>query len=478
MLRSTQRVRVWCFCFISLCCYAVTAHSHDDLVGAWDSDFGWVVLRTGPAGSIVGHWMQSPTQRGRITHGEFAPGSRSLKVNIAQPWDGEKGEAKFTLSEDGSKLYGTWKHSKGSGQWKMTRVRGRRLEAQIDSILANHGVTESLPGVALLVVQDSEPVVQRCLGLADVKTGRALTASTPVELASVSKLITAQAVMIAQDHKLLNVSDEVRRYVPELPIYNPKRPITIKHLLDHTSGLPDYLAFPYPNGRDQRFVTVEDYATAFAQQKDKFPLLFPTGGKYQYGNVNYMLLALIVQRASKESFGKFVKDEIFDPLKMSTAFAYEHPDAVPLNPKRGYQGAIAYCEKEGSYVPNRVMPPQGNEKVLTVGDGYLFASLDDMAKWDASWQKGRLVTLETLKAACSEMKTDDGQGATHGYTVGPKGRLKTISHYGGNAGTRTCYLYDVETGRSVILLGNRGDLPIKSIATSVERLFWERQYKE
>jgi CubicO group peptidase (beta-lactamase class C family) len=449
----------------------------DQLTGAWDSDFGWVTLDTRKSGVVFGHWVQSATKKGLITAGAFAPRTRTLTFTLTQPWNGEKGSATFTLSADGSKLDGTWKHSSGAGKWQMTRVRGTTLDEQVDSILVNAGVKANEPGMAVLVVQDGKTVVERCLGMGNVAAGRPLTPTTAFELASVSKIITAQAVMIAHDRGLLNVADDVRKYVPELPVYDPGRPITLKHLLDHSSGLPDYLAFDYPKGADKRFVGLEDYAPAFAAQKAKFPARFAPGAKYEYGNVNYMLLALTVERVAKKSFGTFLKDEVFKPLGMTTAFTYEHPDAVPVDPKLGYAGAVAYRADKGGYRPNRTMPPAGNEFVLTCGDGYLFASLSDLAKWDAGWRKGGLVRPDTLRLASLVMPTRDGKTASHGYVVNGRGQLESLSKGGSNSGTRTTYTYDAGTGRTIVTLCNRGDMDVAAIADSLERLFTARQYK-
>jgi CubicO group peptidase (beta-lactamase class C family) len=448
----------------------------DDLAGAWDSDFGWVTLETRKSGVVVGDWVQSPTKKGYISRGSFDIGTRILTVSIVQPWNGDKGSATFTLSADGSKLDGTWKHSSGAGKWSMTRVRGVNLDEQVDSILKNAGIKTNEPGMAVMVVQDGKIVVERCLGQANLAAGRPLTPTNAFELASVSKIITAQAVMIAHDRGLLNIADDVRKYVPELPVYDSSQPISIKHLLDHSSGLPNYLAFDYPKGADKRFVGLEDYAPAFAAQKTKFPARFVPGAQYEYSNVNYMLLALTVQRVAKKSFGTFLKDEVFKPLGMTTAFTYEHPDAVPVDPKLGYAGAVAYYADKGGYEPNRSMPPTGNEFVLTCGDGYLFASLLDLAKWDAGWRKGGLVRPDTLRLASVLMTTRDGKSASHGYVVDGQGRLKSLSKGGSNAGTRTSYTYDAGTSRTIITLCNRGDMDA-AVADSLERLFAARHYK-
>lgn len=440
----------------------------DDLT-VWDSNFGWVTLDKRKSGVIFGHWVQSATKKGLITHGSLTPGGRTLTFSFTQPWNGEKGAATFNVSADGSKLDGTWKHSSGSGTWTMTRVHGTTLDEQVDSILKNAGVKTDQPGMAVLVAQDGKTVVERCMGMANLAAARPLTPTSTFELASVSKIITAQAVMIAHDRGLLNIADDCRKHVPELPVYHSGRPITIKHLLDHSSGLPDYLAFDYPKGADKRFVGLEDYAPAFAAQQAKFPSRFAPGAKCEYQNANYMMLALIVQRVAKKSFGTFLKDEVFEPLGMTTAVTYERP----IDPKVEYLGAVPYYTDEGEYKPNRT----GNEFVLTCGDGYLFASLRDLAKWDAGWRKGGLVRSDTLRLASQVMTTGDGGTASHGYVVSPTGRLISLSHSGSNAGTRTYYTYDARSGRTIITLCNRGDGSASAVADSLERLFTARGHK-
>jgi hypothetical protein len=94
----------------------------EDLIGAWDSDFGKVTLETNKSGVVSGYWIQAINKKGLITRGTFTPGTRTLTFSITQPWNNEKGSATFTLSADGTKLDGAWKHSSGNGKWQMTRA--------------------------------------------------------------------------------------------------------------------------------------------------------------------------------------------------------------------------------------------------------------------------------------------------------------------------------------------------------------------
>ena len=123
-------------------------------------------------------------------------------------------------------------------------------------------------------------------------------------MASCSKQFAGAAVLMLYEHGKLALDDDVRKYLPELPAYDPQNPIRILHLARHTSGLPEYMAFPNVTGKNANFLSNADYVAEFARRQTEFPLLFPTSENYRYTNSNYMLLALIVERVSKKSFAR------------------------------------------------------------------------------------------------------------------------------------------------------------------------------
>ena len=215
------------------------------------------------------------------------------------------------------------------------------LVAAIDKLVEANGINASEPGVAVLIHQPGKLLFQKGYGMANLKAEKPITPRTMFELASVSKTFTATAVLILHDRGKLSIQDDVRSHLPELPEYEKRHPIRIRDLLQHTSGLPDYMDFENVPSRHKAFWVNDDYLDLFAKRRDQFPLVFPTGEKYVYNNTNYLLLASIIERVGKRSFGRFLRDEVFTPAGMEHSFIYEGPRAIPDNPP-GYAKAVGY----------------------------------------------------------------------------------------------------------------------------------------
>src|SRR5579872_788811 len=198
-----------------------------------------------------------------------------------------------------TKLYdGTW------------RAKLPDFATRVDSIVADAGIKANTPGVAVLVLEQGKAVFRKCYGLAHIKDKAPITPQTTFELASCSKQFTGTAILLLYEQGKLALNDDVRKYLPELPEYDKKNPIRILHLARQTSGLREYMDFPDVKGKNPKFLSNEDYVDLFARQQKKFPLYFRTGSDWRYTNTNFMLLALIVERVSKQSFGAFLKKEI------------------------------------------------------------------------------------------------------------------------------------------------------------------------
>jgi len=227
--------------------------------------------------------------------------------------------------------------------------------------------------------------------------------------------------------------------------------VRVGNLEQHTSGLPEYLSFPAVQGKDPRFACDTDYVGEFARLQAQFPLQFPTGEKFAYTNTNYMLLALIVERVSKKSFGTFLKDAIFTPLGMAAATVCEYADVRPKNP------AIGYSNQNGVYQPAWGATPDLNETLLTVGDGGVWVSLEDLVRWNLAWQQGKVLKQSTINSFLVPSRTRDGN--TNNYAFGwgltfNKGKLVEMGHNGAWAGFATEIDRNLATGRTVLILSN------------------------
>jgi CubicO group peptidase (beta-lactamase class C family) len=337
-------------------------------------------------------------------------------------------------------------------------------QASLDAFIASIGITAQTPGVAIRVIDSGNIVFDKCYGLADVEDKRPITPQTTFELASCSKQFAGVAILKLYEQHKVSIDDDVRKYLPELPVYDAKNPIRIRNLEQHTSGLPEYMSFPAIQGKDPRFANDADYVIQFAALREQFPLQFPTGEKFQYCNTNYMLLVLIVERVTKKSYGTFLKQEVFGPLGMTTATVYETPDVRPHDP------AIGYSNENGAFQPIWGAPPYRNETLLTVGDGGVWVSLDDLLRWDQAWQQGKVLKESTIRTAFVPTKTRDGNDNTYlfGWAMTfDKGKLVDMGHGGAWGGFRTSIDRNLVTRPTVLILSN-GSFDLGGVFSAVK----------
>lgn len=328
------------------------------------------------------------------------------------------------------------------------------LERGFDRLARAEGYDDKGPGLAVLVQARRGPLLMGSIGLARLKDHKPVTPATMFELASVSKPITATAVLILHDRGKLSVNDDIRKHLPEMPEFDAKRPIRIQNLLQHTSGLPSYMDFGDVPARNKDYWVNEDYVGEFARQKAE--LQFPTGQQFAYNNSNYMLLGAIIARVAKVSYGTFLREAIFEPAGMKTAFVQEGPGSVPESAER--TDAIGYVQADGKWREEWGTPPARNETLLTVGDGAIWCSLEDMSAWDRALIGGKLLKAATAKQAIMPSKTHDGKTNTYGlgwslYYTGAA-RPDGFWHGGGWGGFGTYYYHDLTKQRTTVMLGN------------------------
>lgn len=355
-----------------------------------------------------------------------------------------------------------------------------KLTRAIDRLARNEDFTEGDPGVAVWVYQPGRINFRKGYGLADLKSETPITPHTMFELASVSKAFTATAILILHERGVVSVDDDVRKHLPELPAYRSK-PMRIRDLLNHTSGLPDYMEFDDPVARHRTYWVNEDYTGEFARQQKEFPLEFTPGLKYEYSNSNYLLLATIIARVSKKSFGTFLRDEIFVPVGMKHTFVYESPQSVPQPAPAGCLRAVGYQEgKKGSWKAGWGAPPARSERYLSAGDGGVWSNLEDMAAWDAAQRAGAMLQPATRAFAFTPTHTQDGKKNDYGcgWEVEFKnGKMIGYGHDGSWDGFRTMYWRDLSTDRTTVLLGNRDDFDPYDILESLDELIEEHAAK-
>ncbi len=331
------------------------------------------------------------------------------------------------------------------------------LEKAVDGLVHDMGVKPSEPGIAILLLKPDRPLLRKGYGIADLRTRAPITPLTRFELASVTKTFTATAVLMLQERGALSIEDDVRKFLPELPRYEAT-PLRLADMLHHISGLPSYFDLKNVPMRNRTYWVSDDYPDEFGRQRRQFPLRFPIGARYEYNNSNFMLMAVVIERAAKKPYARFMHDEIFARIGMANTFVYDNPAGVPRSTT--CNNALGYDPEGGRWAESWGTTPERHEQHLEVGDGAIWTNLDDMARWDAAVRAHTLIKPETMKLALTPSTTRDG--ATNAYGLGwelfinRRGDVYGFAHGGRWGGFETRYHNHLSNDHTVVLLSNRG----------------------
>jgi CubicO group peptidase (beta-lactamase class C family) len=326
------------------------------------------------------------------------------------------------------------------------------------------------PGGAVLAVKDGRAVFERGFGVADLRAQRPIGRRTNFRLASVSKQFTAAAVMLLVRERRLGYDTGLKDVFPDFPEYG--RAVTIRHLLNHTSGLPDYEDLLPP--RDPA-VPVEE---AQVRDADVLELLktqtagkFAPGSRWAYSNSGYVLLGLIAEKVSGRSFPRLLEERIFAPLGMRGTVAYVR--GLNEVPERAY----GHSRQNG-----RWRESDQSRTSATLGDGGVYSSPADLAEWDEALRRNVLFSREEFREALLPVSVPgqgpeepDGTPASYGFgwfLNSWRGRAR-MWHYGETTGFRTAIHRFPEDGLTVIVLCNRSDLEASALALkAAERILF------
>jgi CubicO group peptidase (beta-lactamase class C family) len=322
-----------------------------------------------------------------------------------------------------------------NAQW-----RHDTLTARIDSVFADVNTTAS-PGCALGIIRDGALIYARGYGMANLDEDIALSPTSAFYIASTSKQFAAASVLLLAQEGKLSLDEDVRKYIPELPDYGAR--VTIRHLLHHTSGIRDYLGLlmGLGAGRVENVMSDDDIIALIARQK---ALNFPPGSEYSYSNSGYFLLGQIVKRVSGTSLRAYADAHIFRPLGMlHTRF---HDDRLQSIPHR----VIGYDPGENGFVIDYYANFQG------VGDGGLWSTIEDLARWDRNFYDPIVGGSAFLKEELAPGRLTSGDTITYasGLMLGRYRGLQTVSHGGSFMGYRSEFLRFPAQRFSVICLCN------------------------
>jgi len=346
--------------------------------------------------------------------------------------------------------------------------------ATIDSLFAKF-VSAHEPGCAVLVIKDGQPVFRRGYGVTDLRTLQKIDPETNFRLASLTKQFTAMAVMLLVHDGKLHYEERLTDVFPDFPAYG--KAITIRQLLNHTSGLIDYediMATQYAGISDDQIPQIRD-AGVLELLKQQTSMKFTPGTRWEYSNSGYVALAMVVEKRSGMKFGDFLRQRIFMSLKMTSTIAYEKGRNEVTHRAYGHtKTADGWRETDQSSTS------------ATLGDGGVYTSLDDLAKWDAALTAHTLLTAKEVEPALTAATAANGTPLQQldgslaplygfGWFLNPYRGHRRYSHYGETVGFRNAIQRFPDDRLTVIVLSNRAEVDAPALAESVADLYFVKR---
>jgi CubicO group peptidase (beta-lactamase class C family) len=360
--------------------------------------------------------------------------------------------------------------------------------SQIDAVFSSLKSSDA-PGAAVLVVRNGRVAFRRGYGVTDLRTKTKIDAYTNFRLASFTKQFTAACIMLLARDGKLHYDDHLTDFFPEFPEYG--KSITVRNLLNHTSGLPDYgelLMKQYPNTPPEQVPQILD-AGVLKLLEQQTSGEFPAGTKWEYSNSGYAVLAMIVEKVSGKPFGQFLQERIFVPLKMTNTLAYEKGKNEVPHRAYGHTGkdetkpdeAKKDDMKKDETKPGEIWQETDQSPTSAVlGDGGIYSSLDDLAKWDRALRNHTLLTEKEMQPALTPVeptggpsKFPDGAAVSYGFGwfLNPYRGHQRMSHDGGTIGFRTTIQRFPNDAITIIILANRTDQNPEALALKVADLY-------
>jgi CubicO group peptidase (beta-lactamase class C family) len=345
------------------------------------------------------------------------------------------------------------------------------VDTKLDSLFAHYNT--HTPGVSVVVVKDGKMVFRKSYGSANLEYGIANTPETVFQIASVSKQFTAFAIYLLAKQGKLSLEDDIRKYIPELPTYG--KPIRIRHLLAHTSGIRDLAAtLTLAGWHIEDVMTTEQILKVTAKQKG---LNFETGTAFGYSNTGYTLLAQIIERATKQSFTDYTSKNIFEPLQMTSTRFYNDYHTIIKNRAHSYE------KNNGQYIKKELL-------FADAGPSSLHTTAEDMAKWANNFDHpivgdarliedfNKISLLDNSKpvvwAANRTDTTYHAKGQLHWQHKG----IHAITHGGHTAGFRAWFARFPEHNLSIIALSNDEHYDILGNGLKLVEFYLKDQLKE
>ena len=331
------------------------------------------------------------------------------------------------------------------------------LTAKIDSLFSPWDKHTS-PGCALGIIKDGQHIYTRGYGMADLEHDLSISSKSVFYIGSTSKQFVTFSILLLAAEQLLSIDEDIRKYIPEFPEYD--KPITIRHLIHHTSGIRDYLTLWRLSGRDYLDYMPEDAVlNMICNQKE---LNFTPGTQYLYSNSCYFLLSVIVNRVSGKSLREFAQQNIFEPLGMNSSHFHDDNGHIIKN------RAFGYMQKDDGSFRNLIM------RFDLVGSGGLYTTVDDLFLWNQNFYQNKLAGGQSIiRTMLTNGRFSNGEEVDYAFALRNdvyRG-AKTVSHGGALAGYRAQLLRFPQHRFSVIILSNLANFNPTQMAYKVADVY-------
>jgi len=339
------------------------------------------------------------------------------------------------------------------------------LTDKVDGLFAEWDKPDS-PGCALAIIKGGEMVYKRGYGMADLERNVPISPASVFDLGSTGKQFTAMLIVILAEQGFLSLDDNVHQYIPEMPAY--EQPITLRHLIHHTSGLRDYTTLMEMSGRPcENFYYEDELLDLICRQKE---LNFKPGEEYLYSNTGYFLLGVIAKRVTGKPFPELLREHLLEPLGMRATDLNDDARRIVKN------RAIGYSPREGDGYCTDMSLCGG------YGDGAILSTVEDLFLWDQNFYNNKLggggQGLILKVHAPGELNSGERLDYAFGLFVSDYRGLRRVAHAGGWAGYRSELARFPDQEFSVICLTNLGSVSPSRLAQQVADLYLADQFTE
>ncbi len=329
----------------------------------------------------------------------------------------------------------------------------RLLSAFFDSMLIRRGFNGSI-----LVAKNGAIIYEKYVGFGDLRKKDSLTPITPMHIASTGKTFTAMALLRLVQENKLSLNDSLEHFFPGFPYPG----ITVRMLLSHRSGLPNYIYFMDAEKKNFRYVTNNDVLNYLVTKKPN--MTYKAGTRFNYCNTNFVLIALLIEKISGKTFPAYMKENLFDPLQMKSTFVFSLADTLSATPS---------FKPGGGYWPNDMM--EG-----TYGDKNIYSTPQDLLKWDQALYTEQYLSKALLDSAFTPQSNE--RPSIHNYGLGwrmlniPNGK-QVIYHFGRWHGFNAAFARLRDEKVTIIILGNKYNSNIYKAASKAYNLFGDYDQK-